>query len=70
METDVMNSNMLTPAEVAASLRVHVVTVYRAIERGELEALRLGETGSLRVPAEAVEQFLRPAHDDEGGGET
>jgi excisionase family DNA binding protein len=66
MQTDVIERKMLMPAEVAASLRVHVGTVYRAIERGELQAVRLGETGSLRVPADAVEQFLRPAHDDEG----
>lgn len=65
MSTEATERKMLTPAEVAASLRVHVVTVYRAIERGELEALRLGETGSLRIPEEALEAFLQPAH--EGG---
>jgi excisionase family DNA binding protein len=65
METDVIERKMLTPAEVAASLRVHVGTVYRAIEAGRLRAFRLGETGSLRVPADALEQFLRPAHNDD-----
>jgi excisionase family DNA binding protein len=47
-------------AEVAHDLHVSKVTVYRAIERGELAAVRLGVSGPLRIPESAVERFLRP----------
>jgi excisionase family DNA binding protein len=56
---------LLTPDEVSRRLRVSRQTIYRAIESGRLEAYRLGESGSLRVPERALEQFLTPAH--EGG---
>jgi excisionase family DNA binding protein len=45
----------MAPKEVAQELRVHVSAVYRAIERGDLPALRLSEHGSLRVPRSAIE---------------
>jgi len=57
-ETD----RLLAPCEVAHRLRCSPVTVYRAISRGELEARRLGENGSLRVSEDALERFLRPAY--------
>lgn len=50
-----------TVPEVARELRISRRTVYRAVERGELDALRLGEAGPLRIPADAVERFARPA---------
>lgn len=40
---------MLTVAEVAESCRVHAKTVMRAIARGELLAVRLGERGAYRI---------------------
>ena len=49
-----------TPAEVASRLRCSRATVYRAIDRGELAAVRLGETGSLRIRADAIDEFVRP----------
>ncbi len=55
-------SQLLVPKEVARRLRCQPVSVYRAIARGELEAVRLGEHGSLRVSDAALERFLRPAH--------
>ncbi len=55
-ETD----SLMAPAEVAKRLRCSRVSVYRAIDRGELEAVRLGENGSLRVSEAALERFLRP----------
>jgi excisionase family DNA binding protein len=65
MQADEIDRKLLTPAEVAKNLRVSVPTIYRAIHAGELEALRIGgENGSLRVPADAVADFVRPVLDE------
>jgi excisionase family DNA binding protein len=48
-------------AEVARALRVSTVTIYRAVGRGELEAVRIGASGPLRISEAALEHFLRPA---------
>ena len=58
-------SNLWTVPEVARTLRVHRVTVYRAIGRGELQALRLGPHGRLRVPRSAVEAYVGASLDGE-----
>lgn len=50
-----------TVPEVADELRVSRRTVYRAVERGDLQAVRLGESGRLRIPADALEGYVRPA---------
>jgi excisionase family DNA binding protein len=43
---------------VAEMFDVSVSTIYRAIEAGQLEALRLGRgKGAVRVPASALEAF-------------
>jgi excisionase family DNA binding protein len=47
---------LLTVNEVAATLRVSKMTVYRLIHAGQLEAIRIGQ--SLRLPRGAVETFL------------
>jgi excisionase family DNA binding protein len=50
----------------------HPVTILRAIERGELAALRLGPRGNHRVPADELARWLQPAGpggDAQGGGE-
>jgi excisionase family DNA binding protein len=52
---------LLTVDEVAAVLRCSRHSVYRAVARGELRALRVGERGPLRVRRRDVEQFLQPA---------
>jgi hypothetical protein len=39
--------------------------VWRAIQAGELEALRLGRTGDFRIRPEALAAWLQPAHDPE-----
>jgi excisionase family DNA binding protein len=39
----------------------HPVTILRAIERGELAALRLGPRGNHRVPADELARWLQPA---------
>jgi excisionase family DNA binding protein len=46
----------LTVAEVATSLRVSTMTVYRLINGGELPAARIGR--SFRVRTEDLESFV------------
>jgi excisionase family DNA binding protein len=46
--------------EVAAGLRVSVATIYRAIESGQLAALRVGSgSGAVRITGAAVQAYLR-----------
>ncbi len=45
----------LAPKEVAHELRVHVSAVYRAVERGQLPAARLSESGAIRIPRSALD---------------
>jgi excisionase family DNA binding protein len=47
---------LLTVAEVADTMRVSSMTVYRLIHRGELPALRLGKNYRIRVAD--VQRFL------------
>ena len=48
--------------QVAAQLNVHRSTVYRAIESGDLTAVRLGQgRGGLRVSQEALAAYLAGA---------
>ena len=54
----------LTVAEVAATMRVSKMTVYRLVHAGDLPAARVGR--SFRVPKRAVEQYLRSAYFDAG----
>lgn len=46
------NDVLLTPAEVAGRVRVHVQTVYRHLRTGRLPGQRIGSRW--RIPAEAV----------------
>ncbi len=56
------SATLLTVAEVAAKLRISRQMVYRAIEGGRLPAYRIGGAfGPLRIPAQAVLKFARPA---------
>lgn len=48
--------NLRTVAEVAASLRVSKMSVYRLIHTGDLEAVRFGR--SFRVTQAAVDRYL------------
>lgn len=47
---------LLTAEEVARTLRVSTMTVYRLIRRGELPAFRVGR--SYRVAPSALEAYL------------
>jgi excisionase family DNA binding protein len=54
MQTDTHEREYLAPKEVAHELRVHVSAVYRAVERGDLPAVRLSETGAIRIHRSAI----------------
>jgi excisionase family DNA binding protein len=55
MPADTEKREYLTPKEVARDLRVHVSAVYRAVERGVLPAVRLLESGAIRIPRSALD---------------
>jgi excisionase family DNA binding protein len=55
MATDTEKREYLAPKEVAHELRVHVSAVYRAVERGVLPAVRLSESGAIRIPRSALD---------------
>ena len=58
-ETPLSDIRFLTVAEVATIMRVSKMTVYRLINSGELEAIRISR--AYRVPEQAVNQYLRAA---------
>jgi excisionase family DNA binding protein len=55
MSTATDQREYLKPQEVADELGFHVSAVYRSIERGELQAIRLTPRGAIRVPRSAIE---------------
>lgn len=63
-ENDLSRVQFLTVAEVAATMRVSKMTVYRLVHNGELPAVRVGR--SFRVPEEAVHEYLRGSYIDAG----
>jgi len=50
------NDNLLTPEQVAAILQVHVLTIYSYIQRGKLDAVRLGR--SYRIIPKDLTRFI------------
>ena len=57
----VATRRFLTTGAVAQLASCHRTTILRAIERGELEAVRLGRHGSHRIRVESFEAWLQPA---------
>jgi excisionase family DNA binding protein len=53
-------SEYLHVKEAAALLGQHEVTVRRHLASGELRAVRLGPHGRVRIPREALEEFVKP----------
>jgi excisionase family DNA binding protein len=51
-----MGREWLTVAEIATELKVHVMTVYRLIHGGRLEAVKVGR--SYRVEKSKLEKYL------------
>jgi len=67
-QRDDSRAQFLTVAEVAETLRLSRMTVYRLVHSGELPAMRVGR--SFRVPQSAVDQLVQqsfgaPNIDDE-----
>ena len=54
---DISEAKFLTVAEVAATMRVSKMTVYRLVHSGELPAVRVGR--SFRVVESDVDEYLR-----------
>jgi excisionase family DNA binding protein len=54
MRIDTERREFLAPKEAAHELRVHV-SVYRAVERGQLPAVRLSDSGAIRIPRSALD---------------
>lgn len=52
----------MTVAEVAQTMRVSRMTVYRLVHSGDLPAIRVGK--SFRVPEPALMQYLRDSATD------
>jgi len=52
MSRDLSDVRFLTVAEVAETMRVSTMTVYRLVHAGELPAIRFGR--SFRIPESAV----------------
>jgi len=50
------NKNLLTPEQVAGILQVHVLTIYSYIQRGKLDAIRLGR--SYRIIPKDLNRFI------------
>jgi excisionase family DNA binding protein len=53
-----MTDRPMTVDEVALFCGVSAKTVRRAIERGDLEAARLGDHGALRVRPDAIDEWF------------
>jgi excisionase family DNA binding protein len=47
---------LLTASEVADYLRIHVMTVYRMVQRGDMPAIRVGKRWRFR--REHIDQWL------------
>ena len=54
---DISEVKFLTVAEVAATMRVSKMTVYRLVHSGELPAVRVGR--SFRITEDDVNEYLR-----------
>jgi excisionase family DNA binding protein len=57
-------TGFLTVSEVAASLRVSTMTVYRLINAGQLPAVRVGR--SYRLREEDVDKYLADRYTEAG----
>lgn len=68
-----IENQMLTVKEVAGRLRVCERTVYTYLKQGLLKPVRLGgtkKTGRNLIPAQQVEDLLKPLEVKDGGAST
>lgn len=52
-----MEKEFYTPAEVAENLRVNIMTIYRYIKAGKINAHKLGK--DFRIDVKEYERFLK-----------
>jgi excisionase family DNA binding protein len=52
-----INYNLLTPEQVSEILQINVLTVYKYIKTGKLEAIRLGR--SYRILPEGLDHLIK-----------
>ena len=52
-----MEKEFYTPAEVAENLRVNIMTIYRYIKAGKINAYKLGK--DFRIDVKEYERFLK-----------
>ena len=64
MHPDDNRSRFVTVAEVAASLRVSNMTVYRLVQSGQLPAVRIGR--SYRIREDDVDRYLGAQYTEAG----
>jgi excisionase family DNA binding protein len=57
-------TDLLTVSHAMARAACSRATLVRAIQSGELKAVRLGRTGSYRIAPEALADWLGPNGDD------
>ena len=55
-----MKQDYYTPTEIAEKLRVNVMTIYRYIKAGKINAYKFGK--DYRVSKEDLETFLKNHH--------
>ncbi len=55
----------MSTGAAAAVASCHRTTILRAIERGELEAVRMGRSGDFRIAPESLKAWLRPTTEEE-----
>jgi excisionase family DNA binding protein len=55
----------MSTGEAAALASCHPTTILRAIQRGELQAVRLGRNGDHRIDAEALAAWMHPTNSEE-----
>ncbi len=60
-----MASELLHVKEAAALLGQHEVSVRRHIADGSLRAVRLGPHGRVRIPRDALDEFVQPYTNDQ-----
>lgn len=60
------HTRLLAPREVADEIGISTQTVYRAIECGDLSALRVGQRGrAIRITRSDIDRWLVPARGNE-----
>jgi len=53
-----INDKFLTVNEVARRLNISRFTIYRLVHLGKMRHLRLGDTGTIRIPESALNTFI------------